>query len=89
VAGVGAEQPVAAGRAHEGRHLAGRGQARREKRCLLILQTGFCFGFFVAFIMNAILPLDREEPDETVHMHHYAEEEHAGEQMPAKAVLIA
>lgn len=45
------------------------GAAKRGVRnaIILILQTGLCFGFFVAFTLNTLLPMDRDEPDETVH----------------------
>jgi len=41
------------------------GLAKRGVRdaIILILQTGFCFGFFVAFTMNMLLPVDRNEID--------------------------
>jgi len=39
---------------------------------ILILQTGFCFGFVVAFTMNMLLPVDREDGKEhTVHGHEH------------------
>jgi hypothetical protein len=50
----------------------GRGKKGVRDAIILILSTGFCFGAVVAFILNAIIPIDHDEPDETVHMHHYA-----------------
>jgi hypothetical protein len=50
----------------------GRGKKGVRDAIVLILSTGFCFGAVVAFILNAIIPIDRDEPDQTVHMHHYA-----------------
>jgi len=46
------------------------GKAKRGVRdaIILILSTGFVFGFFVAFILNLVLPLDKEELDQTVHL---------------------
>ena len=46
------------------------GEAKRGVRdsIILILSTGFVFGFFVAFSLNMILPHDKDEPDQTVHL---------------------
>jgi xanthine/uracil permease len=51
----------------------GRGKKGLRDAIVLILPTGFCFGAVVAFLLNAIIPIDRAEPDETVHLHHYAD----------------
>jgi xanthine/uracil permease len=56
---------------------------------LLILQTGFCFAFFVSFILNLVLPMDRDEPDETVHLHHYADEDSSMPDKEAVAEAVA
>jgi hypothetical protein len=44
---------------------------------VLILSTGFCFGAVVAFILNALIPIDKDQPDKTVHLHHYKQEDKA------------
>lgn len=36
-----------------------------------------CLSIVVAFILDAIIPIDREEPDETVHLHSYSKPESA------------
>lgn len=48
------------------------GKAKRGVRdaIILILSTGFVFGFFMAFFLNQLLPLEQDEPDQTVHMDH-------------------
>ena len=53
------------------------GKAKRGVRdaIILILSTGFVFGFFVAFILNLVLPLDKEEMDHTVHLGGHVESE--------------
>ena len=53
------------------------GKAKRGVRdaIILILSTGFVFGFFVAFILNLCLPLDKEEMDHTVHLGGHVESE--------------
>ena len=34
-----------------------------------------------SFILNLVLPLDREEPEHTVHLRHYANESHDGQRL--------
>ncbi len=56
---------------------------------LLILSTGFCFGFFVAFILNLVLPEDRDEPDATMHLVHYADQSVDGQRAPGSEAEAA
>ena len=53
------------------------GTAKRGVRdaIILILSTGFVFGFFVAFTLNVVLPVDAEDPDHTVHLGGHVESE--------------
>ena len=46
------------------------GRAKKGVRdaIILILSTGFVFGFFVSFFLYHLLPLDKEEPEHTVHL---------------------
>ena len=46
------------------------GRAKKGVRdaIILILSTGFVFGFFVAFFLYHLLPEDREELEQTVHL---------------------
>lgn len=43
----------------------GRGKKGIRDAIVLILSTGFCFGAVVAFILNALIPLDTTDTRET------------------------
>ena len=55
----------------------GRGKKGVRDAIILILSTGFCFGAVVAFTLNALIPIDKDQPDHTVHLHHYKQEDKA------------
>lgn len=50
----------------------GRAKKSIREAIILILETGFCFGAVVAFILNGIIPLDSKDPETSVHNHGYS-----------------